>query len=52
MGALVTKPVVPVEEEPEEASGRLSLTISCSVKSTVEEEARGRVEEKGKACFW
>ena len=30
--ASVTEPAVPVEEEPEAASRRLSLRISCSVK--------------------
>lgn len=31
--ASVTEPAAPVEEEPEAASRRLSLTISCSVKA-------------------
>jgi hypothetical protein len=34
--APVTEPAVPVEEEPEAASRRLSLSISCSVKSMAE----------------
>ena len=34
--ASVTEPAVPVEEEPEAASRRLSLRISCSVKAMAE----------------
>uniref|UniRef100_R7WDR5 Putative ATP-dependent RNA helicase DDX11 n=1 Tax=Aegilops tauschii TaxID=37682 RepID=R7WDR5_AEGTA len=34
--ASVTEPAVPVEEEPDAASGRLSLRISCSVKAMAE----------------
>ena len=34
--ASVTEPAVPVEEEPEAGSRRLSLRISCSVKAMAE----------------
>ena len=34
--ASVIEPAVPVEEEPEAASRRLSLRISCSVKAMAE----------------
>ena len=53
--ASVTEPAVPVEEEPEAASRRLSLRISCSVKAMADAGEGDEVpEEEDRAlrrCF-